>query len=534
MAPAQPFTRLGRAVAVLLLVAAATPVAPSAEVLEWLPVDHPAYRELDLLVTEGLIDTTFGLDARPVARIDAAKLVAQARARHPDRLTHPGLVRLSREFSREFVELGLEPETRYTPPLVDVPKRRTGESADSVYAQGRLRLIPYLAMAYERSFEGVGQFVDGSRLGLRIGVELGSLLLYSDLWAGKFKDAEEFTDALIKGSDLILYTEDTYVSWRSRWLDFSFGRNRTALGPGRSGSLLWSSTAEPTTNIRWGGSLLGGKLRGTILHADVDASEWARLAAHRLDWVPIPSLSFGLQEAARYTSSHWEPLYVIGILPYALVQRLLETDTRGDSAGVSVRNNVMLGLDARWRLLPGTSLYGEFLIDDINLEEGGAPSRLAYQFGWLGAGRLFGKRLAWRGEFTRINRFVYTVFYGENFIHQAEPLGYPTGSDSRTLRADFQYDFSSDWYLDLSGIQVEKGEGGIDEFYDPDGPPASGSGFGGVVETTRLFRTGLTWTPRDGVELRGDWSYRWRDNANHTQGLDDEDWGGRLAVLLRH
>jgi hypothetical protein len=216
------------------------------------------------------------------------------------------------------------------------------------------------------------------------------------------------------------------------------------------------------------------------------------------------------------------------------VQRLQQTDAGSDSAVFDTRNNIELGLDARWRLLPGTTLYGEFLIDDINFEEGGAPTRIAYQFGWLGTGRLFGKRLAWRGELTRVYRYVYTVFYGEDFIHQEEPLGYPTGPDTRTLRANFQYDFSSDWFADISGIQVEKGEGGIHEFYDPDGPPASGSQFAGVVETTRLVRTGLAWTPRDGVMLRGDWSYRWQDNVDHLEGRDDQDWAGRVAVFLRH
>jgi hypothetical protein len=519
-------------VSALVLAGLLLPTSGRTEIIEWLPADSPLYRELDLLVTEGLIDTTVSLDARPLARIDAARLVAGARARHPDRLDHPGLVRLSREFSREFIALGLEPVPRYTPPLVDVPKPAPGQPRDSAHAQGRLYLIPYLAMAYERTFDGIGQFTAGSRLGLRIGVQLGSVLLFSDLYAGKRPGAEEYTDALIKGSDVVLYTDNTYVTWRGRWLDFSFGRSRTAFGPGRSGNLLWSSTAAPTTNLRWGGSLLGGKLRGSIFHADVDATQGARLAAHRLDWVPLPSLSFGVQEAARYSSSHWEPLYVVGILPYALVQRLLQTDALEDSG--SVRNNVELGFDARWRLLPGTTLYGEFLIDDINLEESGAPTRLAYQFGWLGTGRLLGKRLSWRGELTRVYRFVYTVYYGEDFVHQEEPIGYPTGPDSRTLRADFQYDFSSDWFADISGIQVEQGEGGIHEYYDPDGPPVSGSEFAGVVETNRIIRTGLAWTPRDGVVLRGDWSYRWRDNAEHVEGVDDNAWGARVAAHLRH
>jgi hypothetical protein len=36
-------------------------------------------------------------------------------------------------------------------------------------------------------------------------------------------------------------------------------------------------------------------------------------------------------------------------------------------------------------------------------------------------------------EFTRVHRYVYSVFYGEDFIHHGKPIGYPAGPDSRTV-----------------------------------------------------------------------------------------------------
>src|SRR5512134_1809408 len=91
------------ALAALLACVAGAEAAP----LEWLPVDSPLYRELELLRTEGLLDTTVSLETRPLARADAAALVAFVLAHHPEASGHPGVARLHRELSRELVDLGL-------------------------------------------------------------------------------------------------------------------------------------------------------------------------------------------------------------------------------------------------------------------------------------------------------------------------------------------------------------------------------------------------------------------------------------------
>jgi hypothetical protein len=82
--------------------------------------------------------------------------------------------------------------------------------------------------------------------------------------------------------------------------------------------------------------------------------------------VPSPRLTVGLAEAARFTSSHWEPLYLVPVLPYTWVQRILAHDQldRPGAVPTAVRNNVMGALDASWRATPGVVVYGEFLLDD--------------------------------------------------------------------------------------------------------------------------------------------------------------------------
>jgi hypothetical protein len=499
----------------------------STDPIEWLPVESPAYEELDLLRTEGLLDTTFSLDTRPIARADLARLVAFARSHHPDRADHPGIVRLSREFSRELARLGFDPIPRSTSPLLRYPSH--ADSSD----RGRLTVIPYLDAAFERRPDGRGRLADHSRAGLRIGIELGDVLLYQDLFAGRIDGGHGFADPLVQDTDFIHYTEDTYVSARTRWVDLSFGRMRHGWGPGRDGSLVWSETAAPVTHLLWAASLFGGRVRGTAVHADVDAARGARLAGHRVDLDPTPALHFGVSEAVRYHSDHWEPLYVVSVIPFTLVQRMLAQDQVGDSL-LDIRNNVMISFDTRWRVLPGTTLYGELLFDDLTFKKSGTPVRLGYQAGWLGSGSALHRRLSWRAELSRVYRYVYSVFYDENFIHQSRPIGFPEGPDSRRLLVQGAMDLSPDWNLSLSATHLDWGQGGLGEFFDPAGPPARGSVFGGIVETTRSLSAGANWTPRDGVSAGLRWGYEWREDADHVSGQDTEGWFGRAELFLRH
>jgi hypothetical protein len=501
----------------------AMPVLASAAPVEWLPTQSPFYDELQIVRAEGLLDTTASIETRPMSRVEVATLVAFALSHHPDQATtNAGLVRLHREFSRELVRMGYEPDPTYAPPWIEA----RGERREA------FRVIPYLEAAFERNTAGVGRLADHSRLGGRFGVELGDVLLYSDMFAGRVDGGRHFADPIVQNTDFILYTEDTYLSAHTSWIDFSLGRTRSGWGPGHEGTLLWSPTAPPVTSLLWDGSLFGGHVRASALHADIDASKGERVAAHRIDFEASPRLHFGVSEAARYRSSHWEPLYVVSVLPFTLVQRMLAQDGGGGDS--LVRNNVMASGDVTWRAARAATLYGELLVDDLTFKTSGTPVRIGYQAGWLGAGSAFGRRVSWRAEYSRVYRYVYAVFYGENFIHQGQPIGYPEGPDSRDITARGALDWSANWHFTLGGGRVDHGQGFLGEYFDPNGPPAEGSVLSGVVEKTQFVETGAEWHPRDGLEASLLWGYQWQDQVDHIAGENRESWYGRVGVSLRH
>ena len=504
--------------------ASAAPKSPREGVAEWIPVRDPIQDEFEQLRVSGLADTSATVYSRPLDRRTVAAVVARALRLHPG--SHdPSLVRLEREFGRELVDWGYPAPAGYTTPLGTL-EEKGGEGMRARvfgYADGRLDVTRDLT-----------QFADRSRFGGRLNVEQGGLLLHLDAYAGRVENGDRFTDQLVTGSEFIAYSEDTYGSLAGHGLDATLGRIGFAWGPGSAGSLLWSETADPITALTLGGTFFG-RVRLTALTGDVDATGNARVAGHRVEWFPSPRLTVGLAEAARYSSTRWEPLYLVP-LPYTWVQRILNHDQldRPGADPAAARNNVMGALDVSWLAAPGAQLYGEFLLDDQGLKTSGSPTRIGYQAGGL-LTRPFGGSGRWSGrlEYTRVYRYVYAVFYGEDFIHHSEPIGYPAGPDSRVWFGEARVSPSAALEFALSGAQQELGAGGLGEFFDPDSGAASGSVLAPVVERTRRLGAAARWWPRDGVDFTLGIEHDWISNVEHAEGVDDQSWILRLGVRLR-
>jgi hypothetical protein len=501
---------------------------------QWLNADDPLYAELELLRGAGLADTAHVLFTRPIARKTVAAIVARARRLHPDS-QHPSLVRLERAMGQELVDRGHPAPEDWTTPLATVTGTWDGEAPEPGNEGDvlRMRLFSY-ADATLRMTEDLTDFVDRSRAGGRLDLESGPFLVHLDAWVGQIDDAERFTDVLVTGSEFAAYSEDFYASLSTRPLDASVGRGQFGWGPGAGGSLMWSSTADPVTFVSLGATLFR-HLRATAVHADVDATRGARLASHRLEWFPSPRLTIGLGEAVRYTSATWQPLYVISLLPYTWTQRVLAEDALdGTGAAEPNRNNVMAGFDASWVAAQGRTLYGEFLLDDQGLKSGGQPTRIGYQLGGLANGSVFsyGSGSA-RLQYTRVYNYVYSVFYGEDFIHHSKPIGHPGGPDQRRLDLDLRLNPSADWQYRLAASRLDHGEGTLGTFFDPDSGSASGSTLSGVVEHTTSVLAGARWWPRDNVDVGLEVQHAWIDDAGHVAGASDERTEARLFVRLR-
>jgi Capsule assembly protein Wzi len=425
--------------------------------------------------------------------------------------------------------LGRDPRTGWTPDSRFAPTPRLFAFASE--DDQRIEFSAGVEGAGER-FDDRSRFVSGSGLHLRSALALDQWLVSTHFFAGQVDGARRFADPIVPGNDFIVHTEDTYLAYTAADGAWSgrFGRTRWHWGPGEEGSLLLSRTSPAMTGLSLRARLASIRLDVISLSATLDQAAGEQLAAHRIEWQPFDALRLGVTEAARYRSENWQPLYLVGVIPYVLVQRFQVQDAPDSVAGL--RNNEQIAFDAGWRLAPGTRVYGEFLIDDLHARTNDNPNKLAWQVGWEGAGSIVGQRVTWGGEYTRVWRYVYTSFFGRAYALQQMPIGFPTGPDARRIRVRGTWDPGIDWQAFGIVTLTDKGENGLDEPYVPGTPkPAAGS-FEGVVERTRDIEAGLRWWPAGGVDVSVSGGWRRVEDAGHVPGETRDGALGSIVVRL--
>jgi hypothetical protein len=372
---------------------------------------------------------------------------------------------------------------------------------------------------------------DGSGVHVRTGVQVDRWFAYSHLFFGELHGVRAFSDALVANSDLAASSEESYMGYTAGNLwSAQIGRSRWNWGPGEEGTLLLSRTSAPLTGLMLHARLAPLHADGFVFNATVEPGRGEQLAAHRIEWQPRDGARLGISEAARYKAGGWQGLYLAGVLPYAMVQKLLDQDRSG--AGGDTRNNVMVSCDASVRIADGSRVYGELLLDDVHARTAAFPNKYAWQAGWSGAGDVSNRRIIWNTEYTWLSRYVYTSFFGRAYTAQDQPTGFPTGPDSRRFRARVTLDPDTDWQLSLVAARTETGEEGIGDPYVQGAPVPDVATLAGIVQRTRTLEGALRWWPAGGVDVSLRAGREWTDNAGHVAGASLRRWRGALAFSL--
>jgi len=379
--------------------------------------------------------------------------------------------------------------------------------------------------------ESEPELLSGSGVRLRMAAQLGRWLAFADILGGHVENSDAFAGRQL-GNDAVLLTDKSQISYtgaRERWAA-TVGRGRWHWGPGEEGSLVLSKTSPAFSAVTFRMRIEELRADGMILNATLKSSSGTQLAAHRLEWQPLDRLRVGVSEAARYQATGWEPLYAVGVIPYSIVQSLLVRDEPESSS--TLRNNVIAGIDAAWRIAPGTRAYSEFLIDDLHTNNAETVNKYGYQVGLEGVGTVRGTRVRWNTEYTRLSRFVYTSYYDRSFVISGEPLGFPTGPDSRRLRVRIAWDPSVSWQFYGIGARTDTGESGMDSVYTPGSPPVDAMEFAGVVETRRALELGVRYWPASGVDIAASAGFTWVRNEGHVESATKREPFGALTLRL--
>jgi len=274
---------------------------------------------------------------------------------------------------------------------------------------------------------------------------------------------------------LAVFTEQAYVRWKYKAFDFVFGRDFTKWGPGKTGQLLISDVARPMDQL--GFRLRYGPLRFSYLAArlepyslpdtlsvsglPVQAKRY--LSAHRLDFSIKDKCYIGLSEILLYggINEGAELQYLNPFLYYHA-----ELLNRGGSDG-----NGILGVDIAFYPARNWQIYGELIVDDIQVERTGnqdlEPAEYAFLAGVYNTQLLGQDGLKFGVEYVRVaNRTYNSPHLWEKYLHRNDPIGHQLGNDFDLWNIAIQKWFSNGWKV-VAGLDVlRNGQGTIKLSWD--------------------------------------------------------------------
>lgn len=517
----------GRATAPLAILVATGLVAAKAgaQPAEFLPVRHAAYEEIEALAARGRLDS-IAVFTRPLARVDVARALLRARRIEPEIASDLHYQRLERELARELTDLEAPPDRPETGPLADLGPR---EQRFRLSAAGHLR-----GDYDERRDAAHFRLRDESSASLRMSLQLWPAIgAFEEFGVTRIRSQRAYIDAIAAHSDLETAVLRAEITARAGALTAAVGYDDFRWGPGRRGTLLLSDAAGPM-GFLYHSVVLGGRVTATAVTGQLSRAEGRYLAAHRVEAAITPRLTVGLGEGVRYRSGNVDLLYALGILPYAIVERIHIRDASTDSTRGLERANIMASMDVIWRPTRDLSFTSEILVDDFTTENREMPDRFAYQFG-ARSDRPFNTRaIHLLGEYTRVRNFTYTVDYGQSFIYRDRPLGFVLGPDVENLFVEAVFDVNRDWQLRWSGDFTNHGEGRLGDAWTGALGPVDNSGLSGIVEERREVFGDARWMPRDHVDLSLGVGFRRLRNADHVAGRERDAWLARLAAELRY
>jgi len=482
------------------------------------PIHSWMYEEVERQLAQGNL-SGINFHARGIPRSLIAARVAQA-LREGKRSV--GLLRLARELAWEGRMMKLDFPFRDTPAMVTF-----GPPSSLIKLNGLLSL----GGTFEQDEPPDYSFQ--TLAGIRgLYWHPSGLSMYGDYVVTQIPDAARFGDPVVFDTDMQFWVPRAAIAWHGSAFEFWFGHDNSWWGPGRSGGLLIGGGTEPYNQLGYR-IHLGDWGTFTAIHLWMSQALGRYAAYHRAEANLGKGLRLGLAEGVRYDGTAPDPLYLVNLVPYAAVERILTAESEVDAEGRDelIRSNVLFSTDLYWRWTPGWAAYGELLIDDIKTTESGVPTRLAYQFG-LTHVREGAHRLTLQAEYSRVYNYTYSVFYGRGFYYRGVALGYPKGADVGDLNLWADLDLNLDWTVNLQAAFTKVGEGNrggawcppeleADNPFDSDCQTygeASGSAFAGVVQQSYAVGGGVTFQPRDNLRFEIGGGVSFLDNANHVSG----------------
>lgn len=182
------------------------------------------------------------------------------------------------------------------------------------------------------------------------------------------------------------------------------------------------------------------------------------LAMHLLSYKPVPWLSVGVFESVIYGSAlpngqrGFELQYLNPVIFYRAIEQ-----------SIGSPDNSMLGLTGKINIARRGQLYGQLMIDDLNISQFSRNSqywgtKLGIQAGAKLIDVLGIETLDLQAEYNRIRPHVYQHFnIASNYTHFGQYLGHNYGGNLQDLSAILRYHPLPNWNLYIRYSRLSKG-----------------------------------------------------------------------------
>lgn len=502
---ADPVRRTWSFAGALLCGALVTSPAAAQGASAYVPLDSPLLPLFEHLVARGdIVDPSPMI--RPFRQLDALRALRGA-----DTVDHPrlaGQVRLLAEaWDTLPSDAGWELAPRAGVQVYSTPRR------DLLRAVGDDGVKPYAELGASARF---GNIVAVTR------PVVEPRLTDDPEWAGRRE--LEITGRMA----------DAYISGQWRWLTLLYGQLDRNWGPVGVAGIPLSNVGygRPEVSLGLGTDRLRLSAIASGLQSETDSTSGDVIRryffAHRLD----------ARLSSRLRLALWETGIVAGKdrdfdarfrNPVALLL-LANQYGLGDR-----ENNLMVGLDAWWKVTGSVSLAAQLAIDDLQYQNRGSdtryPDRYAFTLALQGP---LGPAMSWRALYTQASSLAFRTFQqGQAFTDNGTGIG-RNQDDYDQFSAFATIPLASHWLLTPEATLIRQGSGRIADPVPPSNSTEAGSTpqlFIGTVE--RTYRMALEASgARGAVALTASAGYHHRVNADNVAGRTRDQFVGRIYLTL--
>lgn len=408
---------------IFLAVLFTLPAISTGQSVASVPMYHPIYEDLRYLKSQGYM-SSLDLTSFPISRQDiAVALLEMEDDSIRNEFSDPVVKKLYREFSAE-IQL-LEEEQDLSHRIIRGIEKFTGKTIDS--DQRASPVTAGLTLPEVMRAPDPTEVRGGLRTYARFDL-VGNISLVNSMFGTN--DPEEAD----KGSNKVWrgfsgYTELAYLRsqfhlWNAGF-DLTFGRDFLQLGPGYRNNLLFGNTSRPFDHYKLAAQYGGLQFTfgGIQLNNHGDVTRFVNF--HRLTWFTRSNLTISVNEALLYVgdSNPVDWRYMNPFLLYHGAQ-LNSTGTPGNTLGT---------IDASWYPWQTWHLWGELLIDDIQLDKEVKgdlePNEIGIITGIGKTGFPFQESDLWMEYSFVTNRTYQTNDPDEYFVHRGYPVAHELGND---------------------------------------------------------------------------------------------------------